>query len=232
MNADGLRERKKHQTRIALKQAALDLFEQRGYDDVTVEEIAEAAMVSPRTFFRYFETKAEVVFAYSPELIGRVQEQIATGGPVLETVRRGFLDGAEFVGRNRDLFVQQAKFVSHPRISGHRLELTARLGDTILHGLRRDYPHATETARRLAATLLAAVYPAGLREWLDADAGGDPQLIFGRAFDTAERAALVLLERDDHNGATRSRGSAPVRLELAEGDLLRAFPEGEAAELG
>ena len=140
MNADGLRERKKHQTRIALKQAALDLFEQRGFDEVTVEEIAEAAMVSPRTFFRYFETKAEVVFAYSPELIGRVEEEIATGAPVLESVRRGFLDGADFVERNRELFVQQAKFVAHPRISGHRLELTARLGETILRGLRRDYP--------------------------------------------------------------------------------------------
>jgi AcrR family transcriptional regulator len=128
MNVDGLRERKKHQTRIALKKAALDLFEQRGFDEVTVEEIAEAAMVSPRTFFRYFETKAEVVFAYSPEVIGRVEEEIATGAPVLESVRRGFLDGADFVDRNRELFVQQAKFVSHPRISGHRLELTARLG--------------------------------------------------------------------------------------------------------
>ena len=153
MNVDGLSERKKHQTRIALKQAALDLFEQRGFDEVTVEEIAEAAMVSPRTFFRYFETKAEVVFAYSPELIGRVEEEIATGAPVLESVRRGFLDGADFVDRNRELFVQQAKFVAHPRISGHRLELTARLGDTILNGLRRDYPGATETSRRLAATL-------------------------------------------------------------------------------
>lgn len=193
MNADGLRERKKHQTRIALKQAALDLFEQRGFDEVTVEEIAEAAMVSPRTFFRYFETKAEVVFAYSPELIGRVEEEIATGAPVLESVRRGFLDGADFVERNRELFVQQAKFVTHPRISGHRLELTARLAETILRGLQRDYPGATETSRRLAATLLAAVYPAGLREWLDSDGDTDAREIFGRAFDTAERAVAVLL---------------------------------------
>ncbi len=196
MNADSLRERKKHQTKIALKQAALDLFEQRGFDEVTVEEIAEAAMVSPRTFFRYFETKAEVVFAYSPELIGRVEEEIATGDPVFETVRRGFLEGAEFVSRNRELFVQQSKFVAHPRISGHRLELTARLGETILRGLRRDYPEATETSRRLAATLLAAVYPAGLREWLAAPAEADAPEIFGRAFDLAERAAKVLLGRE------------------------------------
>ena len=193
MNANGLRERKKHQTRIALKQAALDLFEERGFDDVTVEEIAEAAMVSPRTFFRYFDTKAEVVFAYSPELIGRVEEEIATGAPVLESIRRGFLDGADFVERNRELFVQQAKFVAHPRISGHRLELTARLGETILRGLRRDYPGATETSCRLAATLLAAVYPAGLREWLDSNGDTDAREIFGRAFDTAERAVAVLL---------------------------------------
>ena len=212
MNADGLRERKKHQTRIALKQAALDLFEQRGFDEVTVEEIAEAAMVSPRTFFRYFETKAEVVFAYSPELIGRVQEQIATGGPVLETVRRGFLDGAEFVGRNRELFVQQAKFVSHPRISGHRLELTARLGETILHGLRARLP----ARHRDGAAPRGDSPRRGLSGGAQGVAGratpaGDPQLIFSsrRVRRRPSAPRLVLLRRaDDHQQAERDPRSS------------------------
>ena len=63
----GFRERKKAHTRESIIDAAIDLFERNGLDTTTVEEIAAAADISPRTFFRYFESKIDVVMAEKGE---------------------------------------------------------------------------------------------------------------------------------------------------------------------
>ena len=62
----GLRERKKAETRRALSSAAVRLARELGPDGVTVEAIAEAAGVSPRTFFNYFSTKDDAILGISP----------------------------------------------------------------------------------------------------------------------------------------------------------------------
>ena len=57
----GLRERKKRRTREAVRSAAFELFQENGYPNTTIEQIAEAAAVSTRTFFRYFPNKAALL---------------------------------------------------------------------------------------------------------------------------------------------------------------------------
>jgi len=76
-----LRERKKLATRRLLRRAALDLVAERGLANVTVEDIAEAADVSPRTFFNYFPSKEAALFGGDPERAVELRERVATGAP-------------------------------------------------------------------------------------------------------------------------------------------------------
>ncbi len=80
----GLRERKKAKTRAAIQEQALRLFLEQGYNETTVEQIAEAAEVSPSTFFRYFQTKEDVVLydVLDPVLLAAFRAQPAALSPI------------------------------------------------------------------------------------------------------------------------------------------------------
>jgi AcrR family transcriptional regulator len=82
--AVGLRERKKAKTKAAIRGHAMRLFQKQGYQATTVEQIAEAAEVSPSTFFRYFPTKEDVVLTddYDPLILAAFRAQPAELSPV------------------------------------------------------------------------------------------------------------------------------------------------------
>jgi AcrR family transcriptional regulator len=76
-----LRERKKQLTRRLLRRAAFDLVAERGLSNVTVEDIATAADVSPRTFFNYFPSKEAALFGGDPDRAAELRERVASGAP-------------------------------------------------------------------------------------------------------------------------------------------------------
>lgn len=80
----GLRELKKAKTRSAIQRAALRLFQEQGYAATTVEQVAQAAEVSPSTLFRYFPTKEDLVLYddYDPQLIAALRAQPARLSPI------------------------------------------------------------------------------------------------------------------------------------------------------
>jgi AcrR family transcriptional regulator len=87
----GLRERKKIKTRETIRREAFRLIQENGYGATTVEQIAEAAEVSPSTFFRYFPTKESVLLAddLDPVILNALDEQPPDLSPI-QAVRRAY----------------------------------------------------------------------------------------------------------------------------------------------
>lgn len=89
----GLRERKKQQTRESIATAAMQLFDQRGFDQTTVADIAAAADVAPRTFFSYYPSKESVVFHDFDEILNglRIRLREREAGESAVDALRGWL---------------------------------------------------------------------------------------------------------------------------------------------
>lgn len=91
MASEGLRERKKRERRKAISDIAMGLFAERGYDAVTVAEIARAADVSEQTVFNYFPAKEDLVFDEDEAMRDRLVEAIRDrpdGATLVEGFRR------------------------------------------------------------------------------------------------------------------------------------------------
>ncbi|MDP9842006.1 TetR/AcrR family transcriptional regulator [Streptosporangium lutulentum] len=96
--SEGLRERKKRETRARISDIATGLFMMRGFDNVTVAEVARAADVSVNTVFNYFRTKEDLLFDRQEEvedLLGKVVRERKSGESAIEALRRDFLDALD-----------------------------------------------------------------------------------------------------------------------------------------
>lgn len=180
MTDDGLRKRKKARTRDALQAAALRLFAERGFAATTVEDVAAAAEVSPRTFFRYFATKEDVVFGDWEEQL-RVWEAALLDGPAGETLGDALRRATLVVARHSleltgSFEVRFRLLVAEPVLARRQLEfegLAQRYAAEVLARVLGVDVAADVRPTLLAATAMGAVFAATRAWYLD---GGDGSL--------------------------------------------------------
>jgi AcrR family transcriptional regulator len=170
---EGLRERKKARTHEALERTALELFRRRGFDNTTIEDIAEACEVSPRTFFRYFSSKTDVLYGDDPDcrrqrMLALLAAQPATASP-LEALRGAMLAIAEEYASDRDrLAARMAVIESNPGLRASKSEAQRGWEDAVVEQLTVRERAAGSARDALELRLIAATGTAALRAALDA----------------------------------------------------------------
>jgi AcrR family transcriptional regulator len=196
----GLRERKKQHTRETIERVALQLFAQRGYDETTLAEIAEAADVSPRTIFSYFESKEDIVFCDGPVFFERLEQALTQRPPGTTTVDalREFLSSpahSDELARVRKQIIGANK--------GLRLSERARtapIEQLVAQSIARDLDAGTDDLRPvlIAASVTAAFNAVRDRLQDGADAPISHEAALGILDEVLEflRGGLEALQRD------------------------------------
>jgi AcrR family transcriptional regulator len=167
----GLRERKKQQTRDKIARVALKLFAERGYEQTTLAEIADAADVSTRTIFAYFESKEDILFCDDPAFHEALKEALDTRPNGVTTVDalREFLRGPAFEDQNVKL---RKKIVGE--VEALRLAERARFGrveELIAESIAKDLDSGPGDIRpALVAASMTAAFTT-MRDRLEAEAG-------------------------------------------------------------
>ncbi|HZG06589.1 MAG TPA: TetR family transcriptional regulator [Streptomyces sp.] len=201
----GLRERKKRRMYREISETAIALFLEKGFDRVSVAEVAAAAEVSKPTLFRYFPAKEDLVlhrFADHEDEAGRVVAERPAGVSPLDALHRHFLDGLErrdpVTGLNDD-----------PRVLAfHRLlygtpSLVARLYAYLNRSeeaLAAALGGPDEIGARLAAGQIVAVQRIlALENWRRIDAGASADEVRPDAVAAADRAFAQLREGLGHH---------------------------------
>jgi AcrR family transcriptional regulator len=174
----GLRERKKERTRDLLVAQALRLFSEQGYEATRVEEIAAAADVSPRTFFRYFPTKADVVFADLPARLEAVRAGLATDRFAHDAVRDVVERSLEYLGDPELLAMRNRLVLETTPLRARLLEFFAEVETMVMAAYARD--RQDTLSARLAAAITVGAARSALLTWTAE--GGDLEEIVRRSF--------------------------------------------------
>ena len=206
----GLRERKKARTRGEISAAAIALFLERGYDRVSVADVAEAAEVSKRTLFAYFPTKDDLVlhrFADHEDESARVVRGRPAGVAPLRALhehRRAALEGRDPVTGLCD-HPEVVRFyrlvVDTPALSTAVVRYETRAEDALTAALREAAPAASALTARLAAGQVLVA----LRTLARAN---HARIVAGS---TADALAPAALAEADHAFALLGGGLAPYR---------------------
>jgi AcrR family transcriptional regulator len=191
----GLAARKKQRTRQQLAEAAAELFYERGYDATTIDDIAAAVDVSPRTFYRYFPTKEDLVVAIGETSIesflaalgARAPEEpllAAVGAAVDDALAPGWVDTSRvrsFMALIRDTPAFRARWVEEAYDNRHRLA-------AVIAG--RTDGDATSLRNLLIAGAISMAINTAVQCWADQDAEPGPGDFVHRAL--AELALPLL----------------------------------------
>jgi AcrR family transcriptional regulator len=194
------RQRKKQRTRDALIEAAMELFEAKGYDRTAVHEITEAVDVSERTFFRYFASKEDLVLSFIRDGTTAFAEALAARPPgeePLTAARHAFqISLRQVPGGTRDMpsYLSVMRLIdSTPALLAVYLRYVHDHEDEIIEVLARREgvdPAADRRPRVLAAMLGALVFLAN-RDWRAGDNQGPEAM--AAAFDAYADAVLPAL---------------------------------------
>jgi AcrR family transcriptional regulator len=195
----GLRERKKARTRASLREHALRLFREQGYEKTTVEMIAAAAEVSPSTFFRYFPTKEDLVLQddMDTRMVDAFERQPPELAP-LAAVRAAMREmWSSFTPAEWEKISQGARLsMEVPEIRARAMNEFARTINVISAALARRTGRAADDlrVRVVAGAVVGAMMAIFLPEVLDDGTAAAPAHHVGPEAAELIDEALVLLE--------------------------------------
>jgi AcrR family transcriptional regulator len=188
VSSDGLRERKKLDTYRAIAQAARQLVQQRGLDAVTVDQIADAAGISTRTFFNYFPCKEEAVVGVDPVVLTDLADEVRrrpAGEEPIEALR-AVLVGRTAEGVSLQRWQLRNELVARhpdllPRHLGAMAGVEAALSGALAERAGTD-PRVDPRIPMLVAAAMAAVR-AGIAWWEHSDRSQPLPVVLDTAFD-------------------------------------------------
>jgi AcrR family transcriptional regulator len=152
----GLRESKKQQTRERIASEAMRLFATRGFDHVTVAEVADAAQVSEKTVFNYFPTKEDIFFDEAPARLAAIDAAVREREPgqsAIAALRE--LQGRDTKRLTSELFATFARIIEEsPALQTKELDLMGHFADTLAETLRTELDISELDARVAANTIV------------------------------------------------------------------------------